>query len=96
LLNLKRDEAARFSFLLGMPALVLSGLLELYKMVKDGMSDTGMVDLVVGLVVSAVVSYVAIAWMLKYLKNHATWIFVAYRVLFGVAVIALSAKAMIK
>jgi undecaprenyl-diphosphatase len=93
---LKRDEAARFSFLLGMPALVLSGLLELYKMVKDGMSDTGMIDLVVGLVVSAVVSYVAIAWMLKYLKNHATWIFVAYRVLFGVAVIALSAKAMIK
>jgi undecaprenyl-diphosphatase len=96
LLNLKRDEAARFSFLLGMPALIISGLVELFKMVKAGMSDTGTIDLIIGLVVSAVVSYIAIAWMLKYLKNHATWIFVAYRVLFGIAVIALSAKAMIK
>jgi undecaprenyl-diphosphatase len=43
-----------------------------------------------------VVSYAAIAWLLKYLQNHATWIFVAYRVLFGIAVIVLASKAIIK
>jgi len=96
LLNLKRDQAARFSFLLGMPALIISGIVELYHMYKAGMSDVGMSDLIVGLVVSAVVSYAAIAWLLKYLQNHATWIFVAYRVLFGIAVIVLASKAIIK
>jgi undecaprenyl-diphosphatase len=90
LLNLKRDQAARFSFLLGMPALVISGIVELYHMYKAGLSGTGFVDLAVGLVVSAVVSYVAIAWLLRYLQNHATWIFVAYRVLFGVGVLYLA------
>lgn len=96
LLNLKRDEAARFSFLLGMPALVISGLVELIHMVKDGMSGAGVLDLAVGFVVSAVVSYAAIAWLLQYLKSHATWIFVAYRVIFGIAVIALTSQAIIK
>jgi undecaprenyl-diphosphatase len=96
LLNLKRDQAARFSFLLGMPALIISGIVELYHMYKAGMSDVGMIDLIVGLVVSAVVSYAAIAWLLKYLQNHATWIFVGYRVLFGIAVIVLASKAIIK
>ena len=44
LLNLKRDQAARFSFLLGMPALIISGIVELYHMYKAGMSDVGMSD----------------------------------------------------
>lgn len=96
LLNLKRDEAARFSFLLGMPALIISGLVELYHMYKEGLSGAGLVDLGVGFVVSAVVSYAAIAWLLKYLQNHATWVFVAYRVIFGIAVIVLTSQAIIK
>ncbi len=96
LLNLKRDEAARFSFLLGMPALIISGVVELYHMYKAGMSDTGVVDLALGFVVSAVVSYVAIAWLIKYLGSHATWVFVGYRVIFGIAVIALASQSMIK
>jgi undecaprenyl-diphosphatase len=96
LLNLKRDEAARFSFLLGMPALILSGLVEFYHMVKEGISGTGVVDLAVGFVVSAVVSFAAIAWFLRYLKHHATWVFVAYRIIFGIAVIALASQAIIK
>ena len=96
LLNLKRDEAARFSFLLGMPALIISGIVELYHMYKAGMSDTGIVDLAVGFVVSAVVSYVAIAWLLRYLAHHATWLFVGYRVIFGIAVIVLASQSIIK
>lgn len=91
-LNLKREDAARFSFLLGIPALILSGLLELKELVSAGMSDTAMVDLGVGLVVSTAVSYAAIAWFIKYLRNHSTLVFVAYRIIFGIAVICLALK----
>jgi undecaprenyl-diphosphatase len=96
LLNLKRDEAARFSFLLGMPALIISGMVELYHMFKAGLSDTGLTSLAVGLVISAIVSYLAIAWLLKYLQNHATWLFIAYRLIFGVTIITLASQSIIK
>lgn len=89
-LGMKRDEAARFSFLLGMPALILSGLLELKDMLAQGLSGTAMTDLIAGLVVSTIVSYLAISWFLKYLRTHATWIFVGYRMIFGLAVLALA------
>lgn len=95
LLNMKRDEAARFSFLLGIPALILSGLLEFKDMMEAGMNSSSTADLALGLVVSTIVSYAAIAWFMKYLKNHATWIFVVYRLIFGVAVIALSSLSII-
>ncbi len=95
LLNMNRADAARFSFLLGIPATTLGGLLELKHMFEAGLSSTGTTDLIVGLVVSAVVSYIAIAWLIKYLQNHATWLFVAYRLLFGATVIILAAKQMI-
>ncbi|HEY9677109.1 MAG TPA: undecaprenyl-diphosphate phosphatase [Drouetiella sp.] len=91
-LNMKREDAARFSFLLGIPALILSGLLELKDMISEGMSNAAAVDLVVGLVVSTVVSYAAIAWFIKYLRNHSTLVFVAYRILFGIGVIYMSMK----
>jgi undecaprenyl-diphosphatase len=94
-LNLNRADAARFSFLLGIPATLLGGLLELKHMFEAGMSNAGTIDLIVGLVVSAVVSYAAIAWLIKYLQNHATWVFVGYRLLFGAVVITLAAKQLI-
>lgn len=92
LLGLKRSEAARFSFLLGIPAVTLAGLLELYHMVKDGLGSdsTGLTSLVVGLVSSTVVSYLSIAWLIRYLQQHNTWIFVGYRLIFGVSLLLLS------
>ena len=95
-LNYKREEAARFSFLLGIPAIVLSGLLELKDMLKSGMSTDGMTSLIVGLLVSAAVSYAAIWWMLKFLGTHSTWVFVIYRLVFGAAVLALSLSGVIQ
>lgn len=95
LLNLKREDAARFSFLLGIPAIVLSGLLELKSMLKTGLEGAGMMSLLVGLGVSTLVSYAAIAWMLKYLQKHSTWVFVGYRLLFGSAVLALASMGLI-
>jgi undecaprenyl-diphosphatase len=46
-------------------------------------------------VVSAIVSYAAIAWLLKYLINHSTWIFIVYRIIFGAALIGLTAANII-
>ncbi|MBP6747201.1 undecaprenyl-diphosphate phosphatase [bacterium] len=97
LLGLKRSEAARFSFLLGIPAVTLAGLLELYHMVKDGLGSdsTGLTSLVVGLVSSTVVSYLSIAWLIRYLQQHNTWIFVGYRLIFGVSLLLLSMSGQI-
>lgn len=89
-LNLNRHDAARFSFLLGIPAIVLSGLLELKEMVSAGLSDVALVSLGVGLVSSTVVSYAAIWWLLRFLQSHSTLIFVGYRLVFGAVVLYLS------
>lgn len=95
LLNMKREEAAKFSFLLGIPAIVLSGLLELKSFLHEGMDQSATMDLAIGLVVSFVVSYLSIAWLLKYLQKHSTWVFVVYRIIFGSAVIYLASRSMI-
>lgn len=92
--NLKREDAARFSFLLGIPATTLSGLLELKHFFENG-TESSVLALVVGTIISAIVSYAAIAWLLKYLVSHSTWIFIAYRIIFGATLIGLSAANMI-
>ena len=79
----KRADAARFSFLLGIPAITIAGLVEL----KDAFSEPsvgGVLPVFVGICSAAVVSWLAIDWLIKYLQNHSTWIFVIYRLLFGV------------
>lgn len=96
LLNLKRQDAARFSFLLGIPAIVLSGLLELKEMLHGGLEGAAMSNLLIGLMVSTVVSYAAIAWMLKYLQKHSTWVFVVYRLFFGISVLILAFNSIIR
>ena len=82
----RRADAARFSFLLGIPAITLAGLVEL----KDAFSQpasAGPVPLLVGILSSAVVSWLAIAWLLRFLQKHSTWWFVGYRLLFGLALL---------
>ena len=83
----QRADAARFSFLLGIPAITIAGLVEL----KDAVADPntgGVLPLLVGIVSAAVVSWLAIDWLIRYLQRHSTWIFVAYRLVFGVALLA--------
>lgn len=89
LLGMKREDAARFSFLLGIPAIVLSGLLELKKALEAGIDPSGISGLIIGIAVATVVSYAAIWWMLTYLKNHSTLVFIIYRLIFGAAVLGL-------
>lgn len=95
LLGLKREDAARFSFLLGIPAIVLSGLVELKGMLEQPVHTASAADLGVGLVAATVVSYAAIWWMLQFLRKHSTAVFIIYRLIFGIAVIALASKGVI-
>ena len=86
--NLERATAARFSFLLGIPAIALSGLVELKGMFDSGAASTGLIPLIGALISSAIFSYLAIAWLLKFLKRRSTWVFVWYRLGFGVFILA--------
>jgi undecaprenyl-diphosphatase len=90
-LNIKRDDAARFSFLLGIPAVFLSGILELKKLLSEQFTPDSMQSVAIGFISATAISYAAIWWMIKFLKDHSTMIFVIYRLAFGIAVVALSA-----
>jgi undecaprenyl-diphosphatase len=87
-LGLTREAAARFSFLLSIPAVVASGLFELYE-VRHGISGGLAFDLCVATIVSAVTGYAAIAFLLKYLRTHTTYAFIWYRVFLGGVILLL-------
>ena len=95
--NLDRSTAARFSFLLGIPAILLSGLVELKELINpvEGTSFA-LIPLIGALVSSAVFSYLAIAWLLEFLKRRSTWVFVWYRLGFGVFILAALALGWVK
>lgn len=82
----QRADAARFSFLLGIPAITLAGLAQL-KDALEAPAAGGLIPMLVGIASAAVVSWAAIAWLLQYLQRHSTWLFVAYRLIFGVAIL---------
>ncbi|MDB9312898.1 undecaprenyl-diphosphate phosphatase [Spirulina sp. CS-785/01] len=86
--GLERATAARFSFLLGIPAITLAGLVQLKTDVIDaGVSGANLMPLIVGTISSAIFSYLAIAWLIRYLQRQSTWVFVWYRVIFGVFIL---------
>lgn len=95
-INLDRATAARFSFLLGIPAITLAGLVELKGMIETGAASSGLVPLIAALVSSAVFSYLAIAWLIKFLQRRSTWVFVWYRLGFGVFILAAIAIGWLK
>jgi len=86
-MNLQRATAARFSFLLGIPAITLAGLVELKDVVELGVAGDEILVLLVGVISSAVFSYGAIAWLIRYLQQRDTWVFVWYRLAFGVVIL---------
>lgn len=87
--GLSRPAAARFSFLLSLPAVLAAGVKELYDERREllGSADNA-AALAVGLVVSAVVGYASIAWLLHFLKRYSTAVFIVYRIALGVAILA--------
>lgn len=86
-MELERPTAARFSFLLGIPAITLAGLVELLEVVEGNLGTIGPIPLVGGLISSTIFSYAAIAWLIRFLQTQSTWVFVWYRLLFGVAIL---------
>lgn len=90
-LGMNRELAARFGFLLAIPAVLASGLFSLpdaFEPVTEGMSATGP-QLAVAVAIAFVVGYAAVSWFLKFLVRHSMYWFVGYRVVLGVTVLAL-------
>ena len=81
-----RETAARFSFLLSIPAIAASGLLEL-KQALHVLPHGSLVTLAVGTVVSAIVGYASIWFLLRFLRTHTTGVFIGYRLLVGGAIL---------
>ena len=96
-LGLDRPAAARFSFLLSIPAVVLSGLFELLGIITGSeQQDVATSKLVISTLCAFVVGYAAIAWLLRFLVSHSTLVFVVYRVAVGVTVLVLAATGAIQ
>jgi undecaprenyl-diphosphatase len=81
--GLRRDTAARFSFLLSIPAVLGSGLLEFYQSL-DYLASDGLIALVIATLVSAISGYATIALLLRFLRTHTTTVFIIYRILLGI------------
>jgi undecaprenyl-diphosphatase len=88
-IGLRREAAARFSFLLSVPAVAAAGVFELPKVLHA--HDIGVGALAVGLVAAAVSGYVSIAWLLRFLRARSTMPFVVYRIALGIVLLALLA-----
>ena len=85
--GLNRETAARFSFLLSIPAIAASGLLELKEAVEK-LPAGSYGSLAVATVVSGVVGYASIWFLLRYLRTHSTGVFIVYRVIVGGLILA--------
>ena len=95
-LGLDRVAAARFSFLLSIPAVVLSGLYELRDVVSGSAEGgVGIAPTAVATVLAFISGYISIAFLLRFLTTHTTAVFVAYRVALGAVVLVLAASGAI-
>jgi len=92
LIGLDRVSATRLSFFLGIPALTGAGIYEL----KDALgAGVGAAPLIVGTVVSFVVAYASVAWLLRFVAKHTIEVFALYRVLLGIVLVILLATSTI-
>ncbi|CDN09843.1 Undecaprenyl-diphosphatase [Richelia intracellularis] len=83
-IGLQRETAARFSFLLGLPTLAIATLVQ----TKDVLQESQMfLPLIVGIISTFIFSYLSIAWLLKFLQSHSSWVFVWYRLGFGLVIL---------
>lgn len=96
-IGLTRESAARFSFLLSIPAITAAGLYKLFKVLKVSHGLGGeAVPYLLSAVVAGVVAYAVVNWFLKFMKEHATTSFIIYRIVLGLALIGLLSSGMIK
>ncbi len=82
--GMERETAAKFSFLLGLPTIVLAGALEIHVLINAHLDLDGWFTLLIGLTSASISAFVAIYGLLHYLEKRSTWIFVWYRLAMGV------------
>ncbi|ELS30670.1 MULTISPECIES: undecaprenyl-diphosphate phosphatase [Pseudanabaena] len=82
-LKMERETAAKFSFLLGLPTIILAGAVEMATLAKAGLDLHGWAILLLGLTSASISAFLAIFLLLKYLEKHSTWLFVWYRLAMG-------------
>jgi undecaprenyl-diphosphatase len=92
--GLKREAAARFSFLLSVPAVAAAGVFELPKVLRAHEVSGGV--LLLGLTTAAVSSYASIAWLLRFLRTRTTIPFVVYRVALGLLIFGMLAAGRLR
>lgn len=88
--NLTREAAVRFSFLLSTPIIAGAALLKAHELHKEGLPAVMREPFLVGIIVSALVGYGAIAWLIRYLQVNSLRLFIYYRIAAGIIVIALA------
>jgi undecaprenyl-diphosphatase len=88
--NMTREAAVRFSFLLSTPLIAGAALLKAHELRKEGLPAEMNMPFLVGVLVSAVVGYIAIAWLIRYLQSNSLKVFIVYRIVVGVIVIGLA------
>ncbi len=87
--NMDRESAARFSFLLGIPAFFLAGAFEIYKEKSTLLGGGHTMSLIVGTLVSVIVGYLSVWFLLSYVRKRSLMIFVVYRIALGILIIIL-------
>jgi len=88
-LGMKREAAARFAFLMGIPIIGGAFIWKLREVAVGSLTGTEVVALVAGFIAAAISGVIAISWLLRYLQGHSTNIFVAYRIVFAIVVAVL-------
>jgi undecaprenyl-diphosphatase len=87
-LGLEREAAARFSFLMSVPVIAGAGIWKARTLVGSGVGAAQTGELVVGILTSAIFGFIAVAFLLSYLRSHGTGVFIAYRIGLAVVVVA--------
>ena len=87
-LGLEREAAARFAFLMAVPVIAGAGLWKARTLVGGGLEGAAVGELIVGVTTSAIFGFIAIAFLLSYLRRHGLGIFIAYRVIFAAVIFA--------
>ena len=93
--GIDRPTAARYSFLLSLPAVGAAGFLELFKE-RHHLGELGWTSIIVSIVVAFIFGYALIWFLIRYLKTHTTAVFIYYRLALGVLMIALLATGYLK
>ncbi|MFC0004424.1 undecaprenyl-diphosphate phosphatase [Micromonospora siamensis] len=91
-LNLTRETAARYSFLLAIPAVVISGVFsipDVFEPSAPGTAAPSVAQMIVATAIAFGIGYAAIAWLLRYVAHHTLYLFVLYRVALGTLVLCL-------